>query len=87
MDVPVLVLYGTSDLATSAEESRYLVNLINRAHSGRAVYLELQGMGHDFGRYASQTEFLNRRTDKKPHPFDDEVVTVLLDWLNKHLES
>jgi hypothetical protein len=42
-------------------------------------------LGHDFGRYDSQLEFLNRRLDpSKPHPFDEEVLTVLLKWLNEH---
>jgi len=85
IDTPVLVIYGTSDPATSADESRYLVDLINSFHPGRATYAELNGMGHDFALYASQTEFLNRRTDNKPHPYDEEVVKVVLKWLGEHL--
>jgi pimeloyl-ACP methyl ester carboxylesterase len=85
VDIPALVIYGTSDPATSADEGRYLVELINSFHAGRATYMELQGMGHDFGRYDSQLEFLNRRLDpSKPHPFDEEVLTALLKWLNEH---
>ena len=42
-------------------------------------------MGHDFARYDSQLEFLNRRLDpSKPHPFVEEVLTALLKWLNEH---
>jgi len=85
IDTPVLVIYGTSDPATSADESRYLVDLINSFHPGRATYLELNGMGHDFALYASQAEFLNRRTGNKPHPYDEEVVGVILEWLGEHL--
>ena len=86
VDIPVLVLYGTSDPATSADESRYLVTLINSFHPGRATYVELAGMGHDFARYDSQLEFLNRRkAPDKPHPYDDEVVAVLLKWLGEHV--
>ena len=85
VDIPALVIYGTSDPATSADEGRYLAELINNFHAGRATYVELQGMGHDFCRYDSQLEFLNRRLDpSKPHPFDEEVLTVLLKWLNEH---
>jgi dipeptidyl aminopeptidase/acylaminoacyl peptidase len=84
-DMPVLILYGTSDPATSADESRYLVELINSFHPGRATYVELPGMGHDFARYDSQLEFLTRRKEpNKPHPYDDEVVTALLKWLSEH---
>jgi pimeloyl-ACP methyl ester carboxylesterase len=85
VDIPALVIYGTSDPATSADEGRYLAELINSFHAGRATYVELQGMGHDFGRYDSQLEFLKRRLNPaKLHPFDEEVLTVLLKWLNEH---
>ena len=84
---PVLVIYGTSDPATSADESRYLVDIINTWHPGHADYVEIPGMGHDFGRYSSQAEFLERRKDSKPHPFDDEVLTAILGFLKQHLSS
>jgi len=81
VDIPVLVIYGTSDPATSADESRYLATLINSFHPGRASYSEIEDMGHDFARYASEAAFLNRRADNSPHPYDDEIVTVVLKWL------
>jgi len=84
VDVPVLVIYGTSDPATSADEGRYLVELIDRFHPDRASYVELEGMGHDFARYASQAEFLHRSTATKPHPYDDEILTTVLNWLDLH---
>jgi uncharacterized protein len=84
VDIPVLVIYGTSDPATSADESRYLAELINRFHPGRASYVELNGMGHDFARYTSQAEFLNRRAGPEPHAYDDEIVTTVLGWLDSH---
>lgn len=87
IDVPVLVIYGTSDPATSADESRYLVDMINSFHHGRATYSEIAGMGHDFGRYSSQTDFLDRRKGSTPHPFDDEVLAVVFGWLEQHLQS
>jgi alpha-beta hydrolase superfamily lysophospholipase len=87
IDAPVLVIYGTSDPATSADEGRYLVDIINSFHPGRATYAEIAGMGHDFGRYSSQAEFLNRRKDLKPHPFDDEVLSTILAWLEQRLQS
>jgi len=85
IDAPVLVIYGTSDPATSADESRYLAALINSFHPGRATYSEIAGMGHDFARYDSQLAFLDRRKSPKPHPFDEEVLTVMLAWLHERL--
>jgi len=87
-DIPVLVIYGTSDPATSAEESRYLVQAINSFHPGRATYVELAGMGHDFRKYDSELEFLTRRNDPaKPHTFDDEFIDTVLKWLAQQLRG
>lgn len=88
IEAPVLVIYGTSDPATSADESRYLANIINSFHPGNATYREIAGMGHEFGRYDSQLVFLKEiGNTSKPHPFDEEVVTVVLGWLKQHLPS
>ncbi|HXN99813.1 MAG TPA: PDZ domain-containing protein [Candidatus Acidoferrales bacterium] len=87
IDAPVLVIYGTSDPATSADEGQYLVDIINSFHPGRATYAEILGMGHEFGRYSSQSEFLSRRSSPTPHPFDEELLAVVLTWLQQHLQS
>lgn len=87
VDIPVLVIYGTADPATDSSESRYLAEIINSFHPGRASYVELSGMGHDFARYASSAEFLNRRRDPKPHPFDGELLDVLLKWLDQQAHA
>ncbi len=83
-DIPVLVIYGTSDFLTSADESRYLVELINSFHPGRATYAEVPGMAHGFTVYASQKEFM---TDKKPHPYSRKVLDLILGWARKHAGS
>jgi len=88
IEVPVLVIYGTSDPATSADESRYLVGIINSFHPGNATYREIAGMGHEFGLYDSQRAFLEEvGNTSKPHPFDEEVLTVILGWVKQHLPS
>jgi alpha-beta hydrolase superfamily lysophospholipase len=87
VDVPVLVIYGTSDPATSAGESRYLVDIINHFHPGRATYLEIPGMGHDFGQFASQRAFLNRRTEPGPHPFETRLLDSVLEWLEGKVDT
>jgi hypothetical protein len=87
VDIPALVIYGTSDPATSADENRYLAEIINSFHPGRATYVEMPGMAHDFTRYASQAEFLNRRRDVPPHPYDNDLLDVLLKWLQQRLQD
>jgi len=87
IDAPVLVIYGTSDPATSADEGRYLAELIDSFRPGKATYAEISGMGHDFGRYESQAEFLSRRKSPKAHPFDEELLAAVLGWLEQHLQG
>jgi pimeloyl-ACP methyl ester carboxylesterase len=88
VDIPVLVIYGTSDPATSADEGLYLAELINRWHPGRATYVELKGMGHDFNLYDSQVEFMTRRANPaKAHPFDEQLLETVLKWLAKQLRG
>lgn len=49
-DFPVLVVYGTASPVTTAHQSRYLVETINRWRPGRAQYIEIPGMRHDLSR-------------------------------------
>jgi len=46
IDRPVLVIYGTSDFVTSEADSRYLVDMINGFHPGRASLRVIEGMDH-----------------------------------------
>jgi hypothetical protein len=88
VDIPVLVIYGTSNPATSADESHYLVNLINSFHPGRAAYVELPGMGHDFFKYDSQLEFLTRgKNPTKQHNFDDALTGAIIKSLSEQLQA
>ena len=80
LDVPVLVIYGASDPATSIDETCYLVNLINSFHLGRASYLEIPGMGHVLNPSASKGDFLRDHGGQHPqlHP---AVLPAVRDWL------
>lgn len=81
IDVPVLVTWGTSDALTSAEESHYLVDMINSFHAGRATYLEFSGMGHPLTLYPSQRAFLESLGKKQNAPFDADFLQRVGDWL------
>ncbi len=83
LDVPVLVIYGTSDPATSPDEGRYLVNMINSFHPGRATYVEISGMAHVLNPSASKGDFL--RDHGGPHPqLHPSVLPTVRDWLHAH---
>jgi hypothetical protein len=82
IDIPVLVMYGTSDPLTSTGESRYLVNMINFFHPGRATYLELPGMSHEFDFQSSQSAALHALQSGQRGKFDTDALTQIVGWLN-----
>lgn len=87
VDVPVLVTYGTSDPATWAEESRYLVEMINSFHPGRAAYIELPGMGHGLDLVPSKRAWLEAIRKHEHGPFDQEFLKQIANWLDKNVTA
>jgi uncharacterized protein len=87
VDVPVLVTYGTSDPATWAEENRYLVDMINSFHPGRASYLEFPGMGHGLDLVPSKRAWLENIRKHEHGPFDQEFLKQVADWLDRDLAA
>lgn len=85
VDVPVLVTYGTSDPATWAEENRYLADMINSFHPGRASYIEFSGMGHGLDLVPSKRAWLEAIRKHEHGPFDQEFLKQVADWLDKNL--
>lgn len=83
VDVPVLVTYGTSDPTTSADENRYLAEIINSFHPGRATYIELPGMGHGLDRSPSQRAWLEAIRKHQHGEFDREFLDKVAAWLEK----
>ena len=79
-DFPVLVVYGTSSPVTTAHQSRYLADLINRLHPGRATYVEIPGMSHDLAHYESPQAFVNRAPGSV-HRFDTALIDAVMKWL------
>lgn len=85
VDVPVMVTWGTSDPTTSADENRYLADMINSFHPGRATYTEFPGMGHGLDRWPSQREWLESIRKQQHHEFDSDFLVRVEEWLRQHL--
>lgn len=83
VDVPVLVTWGTSDPTTSADENRYLTEIINSFHPGRASYAEFPGMGHGLDLWPSQREWLESVRKKQHTEFDTDFLKRIVDWMKK----
>lgn len=84
VDLPVLVAYGTSDPTTSAEESHYLVGMINSFHPSRAEYMEFANMGHSLDRSPSPRAWLEAIHQHKQGPFNQEFLERISNWLQQH---
>jgi pimeloyl-ACP methyl ester carboxylesterase len=87
VDVPVVVTWGTSDPTTSAEENRYLAEMINSFHPGRATYTEFPGMGHGLDLWRSQREWLESVRKKQHTEFDTEFLKRVEEWIKQNLVS
>lgn len=86
VNVPVLVTWGTADALTSSDESRYLTDMINSFHPGRAAYEEFNGMGHGLDLWPSQRAFLEGLKDQHP-PFATEFLQRVGDWIKGELAA
>ena len=87
VDVPVLVTWGTSDPTTTAEENRYLAEMINSFHPGRATYAEFPGMGHGLDLSPSPRAWLEAIQKHRHGQFDEEFLARVGTWLATTLES
>jgi pimeloyl-ACP methyl ester carboxylesterase len=87
VDVPVLVTWGTLDPTTSAEENRYLAEMINSFHPGRATYAEFPGMGHGLDLWPSQREWLESFRKKQHTEFDAEFLKRVEEWIKAQIRS
>ena len=81
VDVPVLVTWGTSDPTTTAEESHYLVAMINSFHPGRATYAEFPGMGHGLDLSPSPRAWLEAIQKHQHGEFDQDFLERVETWL------
>lgn len=80
---PALLIYGTSDFLTSAEEHEYLRDMLNSFRPGTAAYVRVEGMGHGFERAASQREYFESRRGggTAPPELHAQVFDEIARWL------
>lgn len=69
---PVLVIRGSNDTIMSRADSSAIVEIVNRAHPGKARYLEIEGMTHGF-MVAKQ--------------FKADLVPRILEWIRQQLAA
>ena len=85
IDSPVLVVYGTSHYITSEADGRYLVNMINGFHPGRASLRVIDGMVHGLASVPTQREAIRLESDPpEAHP---ELLPTVRAWLDATLST
>ena len=82
IDRPALVIYGTSDFVTSEADSRYLVDMINGFHPGRASLRVIEGMDHGLASAPPQREAIRRRPGDAPADAHPELLSTVRAWLD-----
>ena len=86
IDRPALVLYGTSDFVTSEADSRYLVDMINGFHPGRASLKVLNGMDHGLEVAPPPREAI-RQERTAPADVHPELLPTVRGWLDTMLAT
>ncbi|HEY8562230.1 MAG TPA: alpha/beta fold hydrolase [Pyrinomonadaceae bacterium] len=86
-DAPVLLIYGSADFLTSAEEHRYLSGIINGYRAGSAKFVEIPNMTHGFRFAASPLEAMRQSSGEFPEGgFKTEALTEIEKWLGETLK-
>ena len=86
-DASVLLIYGSSDYLTTAEEHRYLSNIINNFRSGSAKFVEIPNMTHGFRFAASPLDAMKQALGESPTgDFKPEVLSEIEKWLGENLK-
>ncbi len=76
-----LVIYGSADFITSAEEHHEIVSAINAVRPGAATYVEIPDMDHSFYRMKDQAESFRMRRAEQEGETHPEVARIIGEWL------
>jgi pimeloyl-ACP methyl ester carboxylesterase len=86
VDVPVLLIYGTSDFETELEDHERIAAVVGSAHPNSATLATLAGMSHFLGKAATpQAAYADY--GKAVEEYDDQLSTVIIAWLTKPAPS
>jgi pimeloyl-ACP methyl ester carboxylesterase len=81
LKAPVLVLYGTSDFVTEAEDHIRIVAVVNAAHPGSAIFAQIDGMDHLLYRAASPKAALAAFENGSAREYDADLSKTIVAWL------
>jgi alpha-beta hydrolase superfamily lysophospholipase len=81
LNVPVLVIYGTSDFETAAEDQQRITDIVNGVHPGSATLIVLDGMDHQL-RLAGTAQIAVLDAERgTPEAYDQRFSATVTRWL------
>jgi pimeloyl-ACP methyl ester carboxylesterase len=82
LDVPVLLIYGTSDFETELADHERIADVVNAAHPTYATVVPITGMSHFLGQAATpQAAYADY--GKAIEPYDSQLSDAVINWLQK----
>jgi len=86
IDVPTLIIYGTSDYISTIADDPYLAEIINGFHPGRATLKAIPNMDHYMTKAVSMEESM-KRTAATPVEFEPLILESVKTWLQQQTRS
>ena len=81
IDVPVLILYGTSDYVVAPEDHQRIADVVNRLHNGLATVEKVEQMDHNLQVAASPAAFYAANDQGSKTRYQTEFSAAVLKWL------
>jgi uncharacterized protein len=83
LDTNVLLIYGAADFVTSADEHKYIAEVVNSAHPGKAAYVEIPDLDHYLVKRSSQEDSFRSTLQHQPGEFNERINAEILGWLQR----
>lgn len=81
LNVPVLAIYGDSDLETELADHQRIAAIVNAAHSGAATLTVMPAMSHRLGRAATATAAESDDERAALEQYDTDLSAAIVAWL------
>jgi uncharacterized protein len=83
LDTNVLLIYGAADFVTSADEHKYIAEVVNSSRPGKAAYVEIPDLDHYLVKRSSQADSFRATTQNQPGEFNERINAEILGWLQR----
>ncbi|MBL0373051.1 alpha/beta fold hydrolase [Rhizobium sp. KVB221] len=81
LKIDTLLIYGSADYLTSAEEHLAIAEVVNAERPNSATFIEISDLDHYMTRVESQRESFDRRRSERPAAYHDGLGTTIGRWL------